>query len=140
MNCIFKRAESQTTAGVDYKQKETPCECSHTHTHTHTHLQVFWGKIYGMEMSRLELAHINDFILYASTQLPGTGEVWDLRQTLMVSYQLVLRLPNTGLLSLGSKARLVAVGGGVVSPLILAGFLADTVNSGRLKGHSVCHP
>lgn len=112
-----------------------------THTLTRT-CRVFWGKIYGMEMSRLELAHINDFILYASTQLPGTEEVWDLRLKLMVSYQLVLRLPNTGLLSLGSKARLVAVGGGggVVSPLILAGFLADTVNSGPLKGHSVCHP
>lgn len=111
-----------------------------THTLTRT-CRVFWGKIYGMEMSRLELARINDFILYASTQLPGTEEVWDLRLKLMVSYQLALRrLPNTGLLSLGSKARLVAVGGGVVSPLILAGFLADTVNSGPLKGHSVCHP
>lgn len=82
-----------------------------THTLTRT-CRVFWGKIYGMEMSRLELAHINDFILYASTQLPGTEEVWDLRLKLMVSYQLVLRLPNTGLLSLGLKARLVAVGGG----------------------------
>lgn len=96
-----------------------------------------------MEMSCLEMAQrgflydMDDFSSQASTQLLKPMPV--LHLNLMVSYQHLLR-PNSSLLLFGLKKdgrRGWVEGSAFPYP---NGFLTDTVNTGPLKGHTVCHP
>lgn len=67
MNCIFKR-ESQTTEGVDYKQKKTPC----------VRTTQFWERFaewkchalqWHREVGSILLFKMNDFISQVSVKL-----------------------------------------------------------------------
>lgn len=92
MNCSFKR-ESQTTEGVDYKQKETPCEQT----------TQFWERFAEWKCHVFKWQRFVFFMkwMISSRRLPRSccpSFIW--RQNLVVSYQHLLR-PNTSLLSFG---------------------------------------
>lgn len=135
MNCIFKR-ESQTTEGVDYKQKETPCECT----------TQFWERSTEWKCHVVEMTWCFFFFLFemiSSHKLPHS--CW--RVVGLQGLELPLKAKINGILptSAPAKHRPAFIwfrgrgGGGALSPYP-TGFLTATVNIGPLKGHSVCHP